>query len=94
MDCLGANVTAPHKQAIIPWSMFGDEVRALGALNTIVNVNGRLVAGNTDARGLARWMRLSHIDPAGRRRWSSARVGRRARLSGRWQTWVRPRWWS
>jgi len=66
-DCMGANVTAPHKQAVIPLvDEVGDEVRALGALNTIVNVDGRLVAGNTDAAGLARWMRLSHIDPAGR----------------------------
>ncbi len=65
-DCLGANVTAPHKQAVIPLvDEVGDEVRALGALNTIVNVGGRLVAGNTDAAGLARWMRLSQIDPAG-----------------------------
>jgi shikimate dehydrogenase len=65
-DCLGANVTAPHKQAVIPLvDAIGDEVRALGALNTIVNVKGRLVAGNTDAAGLARWMRLSYIDPSG-----------------------------
>jgi shikimate dehydrogenase len=65
-DCLGANVTAPHKQAVIPLvDEIGDEVRALGALNTIVNVNGRLLANNTDAAGLARWMRLSEIDPAG-----------------------------
>jgi shikimate dehydrogenase len=64
-DCLGANVTAPHKQAVIPLvDEIGDEVRALGALNTIVNMDGRLVAGNTDAAGLARWMRLSSIDPA------------------------------
>ena len=63
---LGANVTAPHKQAAIPLvDELGNEVRALGALNTIVNVNGRLVASNTDAAGLARWMRLSGIDPAG-----------------------------
>ncbi|MBV9579638.1 MAG: shikimate dehydrogenase [Chloroflexi bacterium] len=65
-DCLGANVTAPHKQAVIPLvDQLGEEVHALGVLNTIVNVDGRLVAGNTDAAGLARWMRQSHIDPAG-----------------------------
>ncbi|MBV8690585.1 MAG: shikimate dehydrogenase [Chloroflexi bacterium] len=65
-DCLGANVTAPHKQAVVALvDQVGDEVRALGVLNTIVNVDGRLLAGNTDAEGLARWMRLSQIDPAG-----------------------------
>jgi shikimate dehydrogenase len=35
-------------------------------LNTIVNHAGRLLGGNTDARGLARWMRQAQIDPAGR----------------------------
>jgi shikimate dehydrogenase len=65
-DCLGANVTAPHKQAVISMvDELGEEVRALGALNTIVNQGGRLVGANTDADGLARWMRLSGIDPSG-----------------------------
>jgi shikimate dehydrogenase len=64
--CLGANVTAPHKQAVVPLlDALGEEVRALGAVNTIVNTGGRLSGGNTDAEGLARWMRLSGIDPGG-----------------------------
>ena len=66
-DCMGANVTAPHKQAAVPLvDEVSDEVRALGALNTIVNESGRLIGGNTDARGLARWMTQSGIDPVGR----------------------------
>jgi shikimate dehydrogenase len=66
-DCLGANVTAPHKEAVIPLvDEVSDEVRVLGALNTIVNKSGRLLGANTDAAGLARWMRLSNIDPRGR----------------------------
>jgi shikimate dehydrogenase len=66
-DCMGANVTAPHKQAVVAFmDAVSDEVLALGALNTIVNQAGRLVGGNTDARGLARWMRQVDIDPAGR----------------------------
>jgi shikimate dehydrogenase len=66
-DCLGANITAPHKQAVIALvDELSDEVVALGALNTIVNVNGRLIGANTDARGLARWMRHAGIDPARR----------------------------
>jgi shikimate dehydrogenase len=64
--CLGANVTAPHKQAAVPlMDEVTEEVMALGALNTIVNREGRLIGGNTDAAGLARWMRLTGIDPAG-----------------------------
>ena len=65
-DCLGANVTAPHKQAVLAFmDDVSDEVVALGALNTIVNQSGRLIGANTDARGLARWMRQVGIDPAG-----------------------------
>jgi shikimate dehydrogenase len=66
-DCLGANVTAPHKEAALALvDELSQEVVALGALNTIVNQSGRLVGANTDARGLARWMRQSGVDPAGR----------------------------
>src|SRR5712691_7838249 len=65
-SCLGANVTAPHKQAVIAlMDELSEEVVALGALNTIVNQSGRLIGANTDARGLARWMRQVGIDPAG-----------------------------
>ncbi len=67
LDCLGANVTAPHKQAVLAlMDELSDEVVAIGALNTIVNQSGRLIGANTDARGLARWMRQVGIDPAGR----------------------------
>src|SRR5207253_1032590 len=67
VDCLGANVTAPHKQAVLAlMDDLSDEVVALGALNTIVNQSGRLIGANTDARGLASWMRQAGIDPAGR----------------------------
>jgi shikimate dehydrogenase len=65
--CLGGNVTAPHKQAVVAFmDEVSDEVLALGVLNTIVNQAGRLVGGNTDAQGLARWMRQAQIEPAGR----------------------------
>lgn len=67
-DCMGANVTAPHKQAVVAFmDEVSDEVQALGVLNTIVNQDGRLLGGNTDARGLARWMQQAQIDPAGQR---------------------------
>ncbi|MCA1647269.1 MAG: shikimate dehydrogenase [Chloroflexi bacterium] len=66
-DCMGANVTAPHKQAAVAlMDELSDEVVALGALNTIVNQSGRLIGANTDARGLAHWMRLVGIDPTRR----------------------------
>jgi len=65
--CYGANVTAPHKQAVLTLlDGVSDEVRVLGALNTIVNRDGRLTGDNTDARGLARWMTDVGIDPRGK----------------------------
>ncbi|MDA8234972.1 MAG: shikimate dehydrogenase [Clostridia bacterium] len=52
LNLAGANVTIPHKEAVIP---FLDEVTpeaaAMGAVNTIVNRDGRLMGYNTDGRG-------------------------------------------
>ncbi|MHB8169974.1 MAG: shikimate dehydrogenase [Thermincolia bacterium] len=52
LNLAGANVTIPHKEAVIP---FLDEVTpeaaAMGAVNTIVNRDGRLVGYNTDGPG-------------------------------------------
>ncbi len=67
-DCLGANVTAPHKTAVITYlDELSDEARGLGAVNTIVSRRGRLSGDNTDAAALVRWMRLAGIDPSGQR---------------------------
>jgi shikimate dehydrogenase len=54
-DCLGMNVTVPHKQAVIPLLDAVDERAArIGAVNTVVNRDGRLTGHNTDADGLVR----------------------------------------
>ncbi len=60
-DFLGANVTAPYKQSVVP---FLDELKGdaetLGAVNTIVRrAKGRLVGYNTDAAGFADAIRAS-----------------------------------
>ncbi|WP_409301808.1 shikimate dehydrogenase [Peribacillus sp. SCS-155] len=48
----GFNVTIPHKTAIIPHLDEVDETaRAIGAVNTVVNRNGRFVGYNTDGFG-------------------------------------------
>lgn len=55
MRCLGIRglgVTTPHKQAIIPFlDAIDDTARAIGAVNTVVNDNGRLVGHNVDWLG-------------------------------------------
>lgn len=54
----GANVTIPHKEAVLPRL---DEIDAqaarIGAVNTIVNRAGRLFGYNTDAPGFLRALR-------------------------------------
>jgi len=55
---LGANVTVPHKGAVVPFlDALAEEARLLGAVNTIVRrPDGSLVGDNTDAAGLQRWL--------------------------------------
>ena len=48
-DWRGCNVTAPHKQAVIP---FLDEASPIGAVNCIVPDGVRLVGLNTDVDGI------------------------------------------
>jgi shikimate dehydrogenase len=52
-DCAGANVTVPHKQAVVGLLDGVTPVAAaIGAVNTIVKQDGRLLGHNTDAAGL------------------------------------------
>ena len=48
-------VTIPYKQTVIPYlDEISDTAREIGAVNTIVNRNGRLTGDNTDCEGLNR----------------------------------------
>ena len=66
-DCLGANVTVPYKELIIPMLDEIDPLAArIGAVNTIVNRDGRLCGYNTDMTGFARALREEGgFDPSG-----------------------------
>jgi shikimate dehydrogenase len=48
-DWRGCNVTAPHKQAVIP---FLDEASPIGAVNCIIPQGDRLIGLNTDVDGI------------------------------------------
>ena len=68
-DFIGANVTIPHKQAVMALL---DEVdplaAAIGAVNTIVKRGGMLVGYNTDAHGFMRALKEdAAFEPSGRR---------------------------
>ncbi len=64
----GINVTIPYKQAVIP---FLDEIdgtaKAIGAVNTVVNRDGKLYGFNTDLDGLTRLVRRIGLDLSGRK---------------------------
>jgi shikimate dehydrogenase len=63
---LGANVTIPHKEAVLPLLDEVDGlVRRVGAVNTIINHEGRLFGHNTDVEGFLRALGDAGFDPAG-----------------------------
>lgn len=55
---LGANITVPYKEAVRPLIDEADDLASLiGAVNTIVNRDGKLTGFNTDAQGFLRALR-------------------------------------
>lgn len=63
----GFNITIPHKQAILPFLDELDPVAArYGAVNTVLQKNGRWIGCNTDAYGFVGALRLAGVQPAGR----------------------------
>ena len=65
---LGINVTVPHKEAVIPFlDEIDDWATEAGAVNTIVNRQGRLTGHNTDGYGFLRALREgAGFEPKGR----------------------------
>jgi shikimate dehydrogenase len=65
----GANVTVPHKQAVMPYvDRLEPAAQAIGAVNTLlVERDGTLVGDNTDAAGFVSDLREHGIDMEGRR---------------------------
>jgi shikimate dehydrogenase len=68
-EFLGANVTVPHKEAVMPLLDGVDSwTELIGAANTIVNNRGRLLGYNTDADGFIRALgEHAGMDPRGKR---------------------------
>ena len=52
-DFLGINVTIPYKKSVMDYlDVISDDARKIGAVNTVVNRNGKLYGFNTDFYGL------------------------------------------
>jgi shikimate dehydrogenase len=65
-DCIGANVTIPHKEAVFRlMDELSDSARLIRAVNTIINRGGRLVGDNTDGIGFMQALRDAQFDPRG-----------------------------
>lgn len=63
----GLNVTVPHKQRVMPYLKEIDrDARAIGAVNTLVRMEGGFKGYNTDAAGLKRAMNEENIQIKGR----------------------------
>lgn len=66
-DFDGINVTIPYKEAVIPFlDEIDDAAETIGAVNTIVNKNGRLTGYNTDAFGMMRLLQMTAADAEGK----------------------------
>jgi shikimate dehydrogenase len=52
LNLSGVNITIPHKEKIMVFlDEINEEASIIGAVNTVVNSNGRLIGYNTDGRG-------------------------------------------
>lgn len=69
LNVWGVNLTVPLKEVVCPYlDEIDDAARLIGAVNTIVNRDGRLIGYNTDVYGVRRTLELDlNFDPAGKR---------------------------
>ena len=67
-DFKGINVTIPYKQAVIPYlDEIDNAAKAIGAVNTVVNLGGKLFGYNTDFGGLKALIEQTGVSAAGKK---------------------------
>lgn len=67
-DFLGINVTIPYKEAVIPYlAEISEDAKKIGAVNTIVNRQGKLYGYNTDFYGMRALIERMGISLCGRK---------------------------
>lgn len=67
-DFKAINVTIPYKEAVLPYLDFTDEAaKEIGAVNTIVNSDGKLYGYNTDFYGLKSLIEKTGADLKGKK---------------------------
>ena len=64
----GINCTIPHKINVIPYlDELSQSARLIGAVNTIVNTDGKLFGENTDGKGFMESLEQNGVDPKGKK---------------------------
>jgi len=64
----GLNVTMPHKNAVMSYlNEIDSAAKAIGAVNTILNEQGKLIGFNTDGVGALRALKENGISPNGKK---------------------------
>ena len=67
-DFRGINVSMPYQQTVIPYlDEVSDQAAGIGAVNTVVNRDGKLCGYNTDYFGMRDLLIRNGTDPAGRK---------------------------
>lgn len=68
LNLAGVNVTSPFKEDVLPFlDELSPEAEKIGAVNTIVRIDGRFIGGNTDPDGVIGALAARGVRPAGRR---------------------------
>lgn len=67
-DFKGINVTIPYKQTVVPYLYSMDEgASSIGAVNTIVNNDGKLYGYNTDYTGFIHTLKKYNVEITGKK---------------------------
>ena len=67
-DFIGINVTMPYKAAVIPYlDWIHEPAREIGAVNTVINVDGKLYGYNTDYYGIEWLFQHAKINARGKK---------------------------
>jgi len=68
LDVLGLNVTMPHKNAVIRYlDEIDSTARSIGAVNTILNNEGKLMGYDTDGIGALNALKENGVTPNGKK---------------------------
>ena len=68
MHFRGINLTMPHKITVIPMlDELSEAAQIIGAVNTVINDDGKLIGENTDGKGFTRSLMREGVELAGKK---------------------------